>query len=137
MQRRQAYYMIDAASVVENVNHGSQKIPENERQARPLTKLDPEQQVEAWQKVVETAPDGKVTAKHVKKVADQMAGRVKRKQKEKEMSYEVKDEGRPPEGEVAMKYARMAVSDLEKMYRHHHDRQEALDYVEDWIKRNR
>ena len=47
MQRRYAYYMIDAASVIENVNHGSQAIlPTSERQARPLTKLEPEQQVQ-------------------------------------------------------------------------------------------
>ena len=33
--------------------------PVNERQARPLTKLEPEQQQEAWKTVVETAPEGK------------------------------------------------------------------------------
>jgi len=41
------------------------EIPES--QLRPLTKLrnKPDQQREAWQKVVETAPEGKVTAAHV------------------------------------------------------------------------
>src|SRR5690606_12947595 len=45
-------------------------VPATERQARPLTKLPPEQQREAWAEAVETAPrdvDGRprVTAAHV------------------------------------------------------------------------
>jgi predicted SnoaL-like aldol condensation-catalyzing enzyme len=44
----------------------------SERQARPLTKLEPEQQQEAWQKVVETAPEGKITAYHVSKVVSEI-----------------------------------------------------------------
>ena len=44
--------------------------PVNEAQIRPLTKLEnAEAQVEAWEMAVETAPDGKVTAKkHVSAV---------------------------------------------------------------------
>jgi hypothetical protein len=38
-------------------------LPTNERQTRPLTKLAPEDQVKAWAKVIETAPEGKITAK--------------------------------------------------------------------------
>lgn len=34
------------------------EVPES--QLRPLTSLEPEQQIEAWQKVVETAPEGRV-----------------------------------------------------------------------------
>lgn len=37
----------------------------SERQIRSLTHLQPEQQKEVWEKAVESAPDGKVTAKHV------------------------------------------------------------------------
>lgn len=69
--RRNAYYLIDAAAVIENVNHGSQP-PANERQARPLTRLEPEQQREAWKQVVETAPEGKITAAHVSKIVREM-----------------------------------------------------------------
>lgn len=42
-------------------------LPITESQARPLTKLEPAQQREAWAKAVETAPNGKVTAAHVEK----------------------------------------------------------------------
>jgi hypothetical protein len=44
------------------------QIPANERQARPLTELEPEAQRLAWEVVIETAPQGKVTAAHVKSV---------------------------------------------------------------------
>jgi len=63
MKRTYAYYMIESAKVVENVHHGEQ-IPMTESQTRPLARLDPEKQKEAWQMAVETAPDGKVTADH-------------------------------------------------------------------------
>ena len=58
------------------MNHGTQ-IKDNlstvvdisERAIRPLTKIkDPEEQREVYQKAVETAPEGKVTAKHVERV---------------------------------------------------------------------
>jgi hypothetical protein len=62
MERRNAYRLMDAAQVVENVSHGTQILPTNERQARPLASLPPEQQVQVWQQVVETAPNGKATA---------------------------------------------------------------------------
>jgi len=59
--------LIVASGVAENLTTIVVK-PINEAQARPLTKLPPEQQKEAFQKAVETAPEGKVTAKHVEKV---------------------------------------------------------------------
>ena len=59
--RMRASQMIAAAEVVANVNHGLQLLPTNERQIRPLTSLEPEQQREAWARAVETAPEGKVT----------------------------------------------------------------------------
>ncbi|BAZ08262.1 hypothetical protein NIES4071_00670 [Calothrix sp. NIES-4071] len=68
MSRRSAYYLIDAAAVYENVNHGSQILPANERQARPLTALTPSEQQEVWLKAVSTAPNGKITATHITKV---------------------------------------------------------------------
>jgi hypothetical protein len=68
--RRRAYELIDASSVVENVRHGAQisGVPTNERQTRPLSQLSAEQQAPAWEEAVRTAPDGKVTAKHVAEV---------------------------------------------------------------------
>ena len=70
--RRTAYQFIESAAVVENVRHGAQTLPTNERQARPLTKLKPDEQAEAWQEAVDSAPDGKVTAKHVENVRAMM-----------------------------------------------------------------
>jgi hypothetical protein len=49
--RQTAYQLIDSSKVIENVSHGLQDapIPTNERQTRPLARLEPEQQKEAWQ----------------------------------------------------------------------------------------
>jgi len=49
---------MDSATVIEDVNNCSQK-PINEAQTRPLARLEPEKQREAWTRAVETAPDGK------------------------------------------------------------------------------
>jgi hypothetical protein len=78
MERRHAYRLIDAASVVSNVSNWTQEIPHTESQARPLTSLDPDDQREAWSRAVETAPNGKVTADHVKQTVDEMFPRVER-----------------------------------------------------------
>ena len=75
--RQTAYQYIDAKNVMDNVRHGGQTklLPVNERQARPLTKLSSEDQVEAWDKVVKSAPfDGGITAKHVSNVVGEMLG---------------------------------------------------------------
>ncbi len=58
--------------IQENVNsclqNGTIMIPQNEAQARPLTKYkkEPEKLLEVWNKAVDAAPEGKVTAKIVK-----------------------------------------------------------------------
>ena len=52
LQRHYVNRMISASEVVGNlVPHGTK--PQTEYQARPLTKLEPELQAEAWQQVVE------------------------------------------------------------------------------------
>lgn len=66
MGRTYAHYMIESAMVVMNLSvHNCEQVPSTESQARPLTSLEPEQQREVWQRAVETAPNGKVTAAHV------------------------------------------------------------------------
>lgn len=55
MSRPQAYRLIDAATVVQNLSPLGD-IPTNERQVRPLTKLEPEQQHEAWNAAIELNP---------------------------------------------------------------------------------
>ncbi|OKH33126.1 hypothetical protein NIES2119_23970 [[Phormidium ambiguum] IAM M-71] len=69
MSRRSAYQLIEAARVYENVRHGAQILPANERQTRPLVTLPPEKQQEAWAKAVSTAPKGRVTSTHVAQIA--------------------------------------------------------------------
>lgn len=66
MSRRHANRLVEAAEVANNLGPMG-PIPQTERQARPLAPLPPEQQREAWQQAVESAPNGKVTAAHVEK----------------------------------------------------------------------
>lgn len=74
-ERRHAYRLIDSAEVVANVSAATQTLPVSESQARPLTKLEPEQQKKAWQLVVEEASQsGKpITARLVTEMAKQIA----------------------------------------------------------------
>lgn len=81
--RRTAYQFIDSVKVIDNVRNCAQT-PINESQTRPLARLEPEQQKEVWQKAVETAPEGKVTAAHVANVVKEITG-------EKEMACEDSD----------------------------------------------
>lgn len=55
---RQILSATEAVDNVKTVTIGN--TPINERQARPLMSLEPDQQRQAWQKAVETAPEGKV-----------------------------------------------------------------------------
>jgi N6-adenosine-specific RNA methylase IME4 len=79
MTGRRAYQLIDACSVVGNVNNCSRKppiLPATESQARPLTRLPEDDQRVVWAKVVETAPmNGAnlpiITAEFVETVAKQ------------------------------------------------------------------
>jgi hypothetical protein len=73
LARRRAYQLIDAAAVVATVNHGTHPLPANERQARPLTALPPDLQPLAWQRVLETVPDGHITAAHVQQIVDELS----------------------------------------------------------------
>ena len=76
ISRRRADQLISAAEVVDNLlrglgTNGSQSVttPANERQARELAALDPETQIVVWRSILNGAPDGKVTAGHIKSVA--------------------------------------------------------------------
>lgn len=55
IKKSTAYQLISASEVIENVRHGGQILPQSERQARPLTQLQPEVQREAWKEVVQQA----------------------------------------------------------------------------------
>ncbi|MBE9052855.1 hypothetical protein IQ243_21005 [Nostocales cyanobacterium LEGE 11386] len=68
--RRQPYLLMDAAVVFDNLvekcDRNDHILPTNEWQIRPLTKLEPEMQPEAWQQAVESA-DGKVPSHRIVK----------------------------------------------------------------------
>lgn len=76
LRKSRIYQLMDAAEVVENLksstivelSSGNIPLPVNEAQARPLAKLEVELQRQAWQRAVETAPQGRITAKHVETV---------------------------------------------------------------------
>jgi phage N-6-adenine-methyltransferase len=64
--------MIRAAHTMKNLSTIVDELPSTESQARPLSYLEPEQQIEAWETAVNTAPNGKVTAAHVQSIVDEM-----------------------------------------------------------------
>ena len=78
--RTRAYQLIDAANVMDNLQQvdlsticGQKKLVlRNEGQARALSKFDPEQQRTVWTEAVQTAPDGKITASHIKRTAKRL-----------------------------------------------------------------
>ena len=61
---------------IEMLTIGSQILPSSERQVRPLTKLEPEQQREAWTKAVESAggkvPSGRIVKDIVQRIKERV-----------------------------------------------------------------
>ena len=97
-----------------------------ERQIRPLTRLndDPEKQRVAWQKAVETAPEGKVTAAHVRKVVREMVEPPAPRIREQDKIVGPSD---------AMDIATFAISHLERIRKDDPQHDEAMEYVASWI----
>jgi hypothetical protein len=62
MVRQQANRLISAAEVVEILEPMGSILPATERQVRPLTSLEPEQQREVWAQVIDTTPPERITA---------------------------------------------------------------------------
>lgn len=73
LTRSYAYEIMDASAVAKNVRNSGHELTAVS-QARPLTPFnnDPEFQREAWQRAVDTAPNGKITARHVEEVVQEM-----------------------------------------------------------------
>lgn len=65
LKRQRAYELIDAARIAGSLSEISDKAPVRESHVAPLASLPADTQREVWQRAVETAPNGKVTAKHV------------------------------------------------------------------------
>ena len=80
MKQSRSYQMIDAAKVVDNllekVPQFVEVLPTNEAQCRPLTKLEPEQQREAWTRAVELAggkvPSGRIVKDIVQRIKEKV-----------------------------------------------------------------
>lgn len=85
MGRPRAYQLIESHLVIENLSTMGDKmstmvdktdspkveiLPTNERQARPLAVLSPEQQIDVWMMVIEEAKGGKITAAMVQHCVD-------------------------------------------------------------------
>ena len=87
MAKSRAYQLLAAVEVIKNLTDGDKDdvhncgqidkmstmvditLPANERQCRPLTYLKtPDQQRYAWKQVLDTAPDGKITAGFISRV---------------------------------------------------------------------
>ena len=121
--RAHAYRLIESAKVIETVSPIGDKIPRTESQARPLTRLSPDQQKEAWQRAVETAPGGKVTAGHVQSVVDEMTGKPKAK------PHTVPIYGKES---PATRYAVRAISDVGDIRVDAPGTRDALDNLKKW-----
>jgi len=67
MSRPRVYQLMGAAEVTTRMSTTVDMRPNNERQARPLTELSPDQQSAAWSKAVEIADGKQPTAKQVER----------------------------------------------------------------------
>jgi hypothetical protein len=78
--RRQSYLLMDAAVVFDNLMEKCDPLdhilPTNERQVRPMTKLEPQEQQEVWVKAVKQAGGKVPPARIVKNVVQQIMERT-------------------------------------------------------------
>jgi hypothetical protein len=78
--RRQSYLLMDAAIVFDNLEQKCDPmdhiLPTNERQVRPMTKLEPQQQQEVWVKAVEQAGNKVPSARIVSDVVQRIMERT-------------------------------------------------------------
>ncbi len=73
--RRSVDYLIAASDVVENLKMrtiGSQILPTNERQVRPLTNLEPDEQRQLWEQAVEAAGGKVPSGRTVKGIVERL-----------------------------------------------------------------
>jgi hypothetical protein len=104
MERAHAYRLIEAVNVLDNIQKALpeieldenvsnwrhdltdqhvkqiQLLPQNESQARALTKYPPEKQIEIWKQALLTMKNGRMTASHIRATAEAM---VRKKVKNK------------------------------------------------------
>lgn len=101
MSKKHAYRLIDSTNVVGNLKSVQlDTLPINEAQTRPLARLAPTEQVEAWQRVIESAPPSGITAKLVLAAAKeiQQEKREQRRNERIEKLVEITENNKPLEG---------------------------------------
>lgn len=119
MARSHAHRLIDAAVVTQNLSPTGDT-PKTERVVRPLTKLEPAQQREAWTKANDkaAAEDRPVTARDVAEVVVEIEPPKRR------APYKMPSQ--------AMFLARGAVGQLERILLDDGERTSAIRFVRDW-----
>jgi len=71
LKQSRVYQLLESAEIERNISTIVEiEGPIREGQLRPLTQLPPDVQPVVWQRAIETAPGGKVTAAHVQAVVD-------------------------------------------------------------------
>ena len=102
LKQASAYRFIDAYGVIENLKSSpiGELLPANESQARPLTRLEPDEQREAWKRVIEKAPPTGITAAIVLEAAKeiQQEKRDERRVERIEKLIEISSNNKPLEG---------------------------------------
>jgi len=115
MSKRHAYRLMDSSDVFDNLKSDQLVTFATESQTRPLARLEPDQQREAWKKAVETAPEGKVTAAHVSKVVNELTGNIAEKKEKAIIKKAVKIEQVDPEFNAAWESLFRAVKNLKAL----------------------
>lgn len=78
--RSRAYQLIDAVKIRDTLSTSVDRLPANEYQIRPLAKLEPELQVEAWKNAIEIAGEDEIADSHVKAAVRELNRRAKVKE---------------------------------------------------------
>jgi hypothetical protein len=89
MSRQRAHQLIEASEVARNLSTVVDVSPTSERQVRPLAKLEPEQQREAWKAAIEINPTP--TAEQVRHIAGSFDDR-RQKREARELAEERREE---------------------------------------------
>ena len=143
MTKSRGNQLILAAGVIENLATTVAK-PATESQARPLTRLEPPQQVEAWKAATDKAAteDRPVTAKDVRAAVTAIR-REEVKQTEATEQGKPQEEQQPARGPAsqpvnsnAMQHVAEAINALRKIRKTDPVRKEAFRTVKKWVTDN-
>jgi hypothetical protein len=130
---RRARMLMAASGVMDNLSETGTIVPLTESQARPLAKLEPAEQVNAWTAAIEKAKEEgrKVTAKDVEMEVEIIV--KPKKQEEVQQKEKLRPIGPPADG---MQFARIAIMNLEQIKTNDVERVKAFNTVKDWIIKN-